>query len=178
VAKNYVVHPYRLTHADGGLYLLACVPQYGEIRTFAVERIQKLTRQDDRFALQAHLPPDSFAHSLGVNRGTPERVVMSFAPRITAYVRERTWHKSQKLLELPDGGVRMTLNVCIDAALRTWILGFGAFAKVESPSWLAQEILEQLDEAREAYVPRLDIALPSRVFNHPKLPGMGGSRPS
>jgi hypothetical protein len=34
----------------------------------------------------------------------------------------------------------MTLNVCADAALRTWILGFGGFVKVESPSWLAQEI--------------------------------------
>ena len=74
----------------------------------------------------------------------------------------------------------MTLNVCADAALRTWILGFGAFVKVESPSWLAQEILDQLDEAREAYVPRLDIALPSRVFSidHPRLPGIRSSRPS
>ena len=47
------------------------------------------------------------------------------------------------------------------------------------PSWLAQEILEQLDQAREAYVPRLDITLPSRIFvTHPRLPGLGSSRPS
>jgi predicted DNA-binding transcriptional regulator YafY len=178
-AKDYNVHPYRLVHANGGMYVLAWVPEYAEIRTFAVERIEKLSLQPMRFEIEAELSADAFAHSLGVNRGTPERVVVSFAPRIASYVRERTWHRSQKLQDLPDGGVRMTLNVSVDAPLRTWILGFGAFAKVESPSWLAEEILEQLDEAREAYVPRLDIALPSRVFSsHPRLPGLGGSRPS
>lgn len=174
VARDYVVHPYRLVHAHGGLYLLAWVPEYGEIRTFAVERIQKLSLQQERFEIQAELAPEAFAHSLGVNRGKPIRIVVRFQPRVASYVRERTWHASQKLVDLPDGGVRMTLQVSADAALRTWILGFGAFAKVESPSWLAEEILEQLEQAREAYVPRLDIALPQRVFllEHPRLPAM------
>jgi predicted DNA-binding transcriptional regulator YafY len=178
-AKNYVVHPYRLVHAHGGMYVLAWVPEYVEIRTFAVERIQKLTLGADRFVIKSELAADAFAHSLGVNRGTPQRVVIAFAPRIASYVRERTWHQSQEAEDTADGGVRLTLHVSIDAPLRSWILGFGAFAKVESPSWLAQEILEQLDEAREAYVPRLDITLPSRIFvTHPRLPGIGSSRPS
>jgi predicted DNA-binding transcriptional regulator YafY len=180
VARDYVVHPYRLVHAHGGLYLLAWVPEYREIRTFAVERIQKLSLAEERFEIQAELAPDAFAHSLGVNRGKPIRVVIVFRPRVAAYVRERTWHASQKMTELPDGGLRMTLQVSADAALRTWILGFGAFARVESPSWLAEEILEQLDAAREAYVPRLDVALPQRVFllDHPRLPGIESSRVS
>jgi predicted DNA-binding transcriptional regulator YafY len=178
-AKDYVVHPYRLVHAHGGMYALAWVPEYAEIRTFAVERIQKLSLLGERFEIKTELAADAFAHSLGVNRGKPERVIVTFAPRIASYVRERTWHKSQKADDTADGGVRLTLHVSIDAPLRSWILGFGAFAKVESPSWLAQEILEQLDQAREAYVPRLDITLPSRIFvTHPRLPGLGSSRPS
>jgi predicted DNA-binding transcriptional regulator YafY len=173
-AKEYVMHPYRLVHAHGGLYLLAWVPEYGEIRTFAVERIQRLSVTDERFPMQAELAPEAFAHSLGVNRGKPVRIVVTFKPRVAGYLRERTWHASQVLADLTDGGVRMTLHVSADAALRTWILGFGAFAKVEFPSWLAEEILEQLDEAREAYVPRLDLALPPRAFglDHPRLPGL------
>ena len=153
-AKEYVVHPYRLVHAHGGMYLLAWVPEYGEVRTFAVERIQRLSLQDERFEIKAELSTEAFGHSLGVNRGKPQTIIISFAARVAAYIRERTWHKSQRLQDLPDGGVRMTLNVTSDAALRTWILGFGAFARVESPSALAEEILETLDEAREAYVPR------------------------
>lgn len=178
--KDYTVHPYRVVHAHGGLYLLAWVPEYSEVRTFAIERIKRLSLQEQRFELQAELAADAFEHSLGVNRGTPEKIVILFASRIAGYIRERTWHKSQKLEDVADGGVRMTLHVCADPALRTWVLGFGAFAKVESPSSLAEDILEQLEEARDAYVPRLEIAMSRRLFNldQPVLPGLRTPRPS
>jgi predicted DNA-binding transcriptional regulator YafY len=99
---------------------------------------------------------------------------------VAGYVRERTWHRSQRLENLPDEGVRITLNVCSDYALRAWVLSFGPFAKVESPSRLAEQILEQLDEAREAYAPRFDFAVPQRIFSHdhPRLPGLDRLRPS
>src|SRR5687767_16005461 len=46
--KDYLVHPYRLAFAEGGLYLLAYVPEYSAIRTFAVDRIRSvsLEKQD------------------------------------------------------------------------------------------------------------------------------------
>ena len=44
--KLYTVHPSRLIHAQGGLYLIAFVPAYAEVRTFAVERIRKVTVQE------------------------------------------------------------------------------------------------------------------------------------
>ena len=47
------------------------------------------------------------------------------------------------------------MKVCRDWALRTWVLGWGAHAHVVSPSALAEEILEQLDEARDGYAPKL-----------------------
>src|SRR5262245_30497110 len=36
--KTYLVHPYRLAYAQGGLYLLAYVPEYQEVRTCVVQR--------------------------------------------------------------------------------------------------------------------------------------------
>jgi proteasome accessory factor B len=172
-AKSYVVHPYRLAYANGGMYLLAWVTEYGEIRTFAIDRIERLTVLDERFEPRVQLPADVFTNSIGVIRGRPERVVIVFAPRIARYVRERSWHASQELTDLPDGSVRMTLHVSVDATLRAWILGFGALARVESPHRLAQEILEHLEAARDVYAPRLELAVPSRVFDHPLLPGFG-----
>jgi predicted DNA-binding transcriptional regulator YafY len=80
--REYTIHPYRLVHAHGGVYVLAWVPKYAEIRTFAVERIQKLVPQDQRFEIQAELSTDAFAPSLGVNRGTPEKIAVIFAPQI------------------------------------------------------------------------------------------------
>ena len=38
--KDYIVEPYRLAYAQGGLYLQAFVPDYSEMRTFAAQRIE------------------------------------------------------------------------------------------------------------------------------------------
>src|SRR5204862_2504058 len=119
--KEYLVHPYRLAYAQGGLYLLAFVPAYGEVRTFAVERIQELSLREERFTPIEDLPDEAFPHSLGVHSGPPERVEIEFQPAVVDYVRARQWHQSQQLRDEPAGGVLMTLDVCLDRALHSWI---------------------------------------------------------
>jgi proteasome accessory factor B len=88
-------------------------------------------------------------------------------------VRERTWHPSQQIREKSDGSLRLTLNVCNDWSLRSWILSFGPLARVVSPSSLAESILEQLEEARDGYALQLDFDLTGSMFDlsdHPTLP--------
>jgi predicted DNA-binding transcriptional regulator YafY len=149
--KEYVIHPYRLAYAQGGLYLLAYVPEYGEVRTFAVERIHALSLLEDRFVPIEDLPDVAFPHSLGVHSAPPERIEIEFEPAVADYVRARQWHASQELAESPAGGLTMTLHVCVDRALQGWILSFGPFARVVSPERLAREIADQFEEARARY---------------------------
>jgi len=149
--KTYLLHPYRLAHAQGGLYLLAYVPEYGEVRTFATERIEDISVLEQRFTPVGELPEAAFPHSLGVHSGPPEQVEIDFQPGAADYVRARQWHASQRLNDTPGGGVRVTLNVCIDRALHGWILSFGPFAHVVSPDRLAREIAQQIEEARAQY---------------------------
>ena len=149
--KTYLVHPYRLAYAQGGLYLLAFVPEYGEVRTFAVERIQELSLREERFTPIEDLPDEAFPHSLGVHSGPPERVEIEFQPAVVDYVRARQWHQSQRLRDEPAGGALMTLDVCLDRALHSWILSFGPFARVISPEKLARDIASQIEEARAQY---------------------------
>ena len=94
-AKTYTVEPYRLTLAQGGVYLVGWVPQYDEFRTFAVERIEKLSVSAQTFKKTRELPDDLFGSSLGVFRGEPERVVVEFDARLAPFVRGRAWHDSQ-----------------------------------------------------------------------------------
>jgi predicted DNA-binding transcriptional regulator YafY len=149
--KTYLVHPYRLAYAQGALYLLAYVPEYGEVRTFAVERLQELSLLEERFTPIEELPDAAFPHSLGVHSGPPERVEIEFQSAVADYVRSREWHTSQELRDDPAGGLRMTLDVCLDRALQSWILSFGHFARVVAPKTLAKEIAEQFEEARALY---------------------------
>jgi predicted DNA-binding transcriptional regulator YafY len=149
--KEYLVHPYRLAYAQGALYLLAYVPEYREVRTFAMERIQELSLLEETFTPIEELPEDAFPHSLGVHSGPPERVEIEFQPAVAEYVRARTWHSSQHLRETDTGGVAMTLDVCLDRALSSWILSFGPFARVTAPATLARDIAAQFEEASAQY---------------------------
>ena len=150
--KSYLMHPYRLAYAQGGLYLLAYVPEYQEVRTFAMERVQDISLLEERFTPIEDLPDTAFPHSLGVHSGPPERVEIEFEPAVVDYLRAHEWHPSQKIEESQDGRVLMTLHVCLDRALEGWILSFGPFALVRAPEALARSIADQFEEARAKYV--------------------------
>jgi len=149
--KAYLVHPYRLAYAHGALYLLAYVPEYREVRTFAVERIQEISLLEEHFTPIEELPDAAFPNSLGVHSGPPERVEIEFQPAVADYVRSRVWHATQVVHEQESGAVRVALDVCLDRALHSWILSFGPFARVVAPEALARDIAEQFEEARARY---------------------------
>jgi predicted DNA-binding transcriptional regulator YafY len=149
--KTYLIHPYRLAYAQAGLYLMAYVPEYGQVRTFAVERIEDLSLLEERFTPIEELPDEAFPHSLGVHSGPPEHVEIDFQPAIADYVSAREWHPSQQLRDNGPDGLRLTLDVCLDRALQSWILSFGPFARVIAPDALVKDIAEQFEEARARY---------------------------
>jgi hypothetical protein len=74
---------------------------------------------------------------------------------VADYVRAREWHQSQVWTEDADGRLVLTLEVCIDPALRSWILSFGPFARVRGPAALTKEIATQIDRARARYLTEL-----------------------
>jgi len=152
--KEYLIEPQRLAQAEGGMYLFAYVPEYGEVRAFAAERIKTLAVRDDHFEPRP-LPPEPFANSLGVYTGDPERVEILFDARTAPFALEREWHPSQTFEPAKDGGVRMTVNVCNDYALRRWVLSWGDGAVVLSPKSLAEAVTAEFENAATTYRLRL-----------------------
>jgi predicted DNA-binding transcriptional regulator YafY len=148
--KDYAIEPYRLVYSQGGLYLVAFVPEYGATRTFAVERIRALSVLEERFT-PVDVPEHAFAHSIGVNEGPPVHIEIEFGARIAPYIGERQWHSSQVIHPRPGGGITLALDVCNDWALRSWILSFGPLARVTSPPELAAQIRDEIERAREQY---------------------------
>jgi predicted DNA-binding transcriptional regulator YafY len=117
-----------------------------------VERIQDIALLDERFAPIEELPDAAFPHSLGVHSGPPERIEIAFEPPAADYVRAREWHPTQRVSDADAGGIRLTLDVCVDRALTSWILSFGPFARVVAPERLAREIAGQFEEALARYI--------------------------
>ena len=148
--KDYEIEPQRLSCADGGVYLTAWVPAYGQLRNFALERIETFALNDDRF--EPHpLPAEPFANSMGAFNGPAQRVAIELDHTAAPYVRERLWHRSQHIVDRADGSIVLQLEVSIDPPLRSWILSFGAAARVLSPSSLTAEIAEQWKRASDRY---------------------------
>jgi predicted DNA-binding transcriptional regulator YafY len=135
------------------MYLLAYVPEYKSVRTFAIDRITSVTLEKQTFTPKQDIGDDVFANSLGVNTGPPERVEIEFTADVAPYVRARVWHPSQDVRENGDGQMRLTMDVCHDWALRSWILSWGPFARVVSPAPLARAIRADLDAAGAQYRP-------------------------
>ncbi len=143
-AKFYTVQPYRLALAQGGVYLVGWVAAYDEFRTFAADRIEKLSVKEETFKKTRELPAELFGASMGVFWGEPERVEVEFDARLAPFVRGRVWHESQEIEELNDGRLRVRLNVSNDWALRSWILGFGSSVRVISPKTLAATLADEI----------------------------------
>jgi predicted DNA-binding transcriptional regulator YafY len=153
--KAYTLDPYRLVYYRGGLYLYARAHEYDEVRTFAVERVQKIEVLDDGFEVPADFNPAEYARSaFGIAGGKPEAVELVFGAEMAGYIRERSWHESQTLADEPDGSVRLVMEVAPGFELKAWVKGFLPHVRVVRPASLRDEIAKELLEARAAFASR------------------------
>lgn len=151
-SKTYQLDPYRLVYWHGGLYLYARAHDYDEVRTFAVERLQKVDVTDSPFEVPRDFNVSEYARSaFGIAGGPPEKVELQFDKEIAGYVRERVWHESQQLEETADGGVVLRLQVAPNFELRTWIKGYLPHVRVLAPASLREELRGEIAAAAEAF---------------------------
>jgi predicted DNA-binding transcriptional regulator YafY len=153
--KAYTVDPYRLVYYHGGLYLYARAEEYGEVRTFAVERIEGIEVSEDSFEVPAGFSVAEYAKgAFGIAGGKPEAVELVFDAPMAGYIRERVWHESQEMEEGAQGSVVLRLNVAPGFELQAWIKGFLPHVRVVKPASLRDAIAADLEAAREEYPPK------------------------
>jgi predicted DNA-binding transcriptional regulator YafY len=152
VENTRKLDPYRVWYRSGGLYVVGHDHRSGEIRTFAVDRILEIESTDERFE-----PPEDFdfdryiGSSFGVVAEPAARVRIRFAPSWAAYVREHSWHPSQELEPLADGGLELIMEVGGTAELRSWVLSFGSGAEVLEPPELREDVARELRHTATLY---------------------------
>jgi len=146
--KSYLLDPYRLVYYHGGLYLYARSEEHAEVRTFAVERIQRIEALETGFEVPADFSVAEYAKgAFGIAGGKPEDVEIAFASEIAGYIRERVWHESQSLEERPDGSVVLRMHVHPGFELLAWVKGFLPHARVVKPAALRDRVRADLEQA-------------------------------
>jgi predicted DNA-binding transcriptional regulator YafY len=155
--KDYTIDPYRLVYYRGGLYLYAHAHEYGEVRTFAVERVQKIEVLESGFQIPKDFSVSEYARgAFGIAGGRPVAVELVFAAEMAGYIRERVWHESQQMEERSDGSVVLRLEVAPGWELKAWVKGFLPHVRVVEPASLRDEIAEELEKAGRSFAAARD----------------------
>lgn len=99
------VQPYHLAHRENLWYLVGFDSERNALRTFAVPRLTNPRVLATTFVRPPDFSPEKFfANALRVLGGDRDyHFVIRFSAGVADRVREREWHESQELRDLPDG---------------------------------------------------------------------------
>lgn len=136
------VQPYHLSHRENLWYLIGLDRERGALRTFALPRIGSIRLLAATFTRPEHFSPESFfASALGVLVGSGNHLVrIRFDPEVADRVRERVWHDSQDMKDLPDGALELTLRLGALPEVERWVLGWAPHAEVLAPLELRRRV--------------------------------------
>ena len=136
------VQPYHLAHRENLWYLVGHDSERAALRTFALPRISNPAVLKTQFVRPADFSPEKFfANALGVLGGERDyRVVIRFGAAVADRVREREWHESQELRDLPDGRLELQLRLGALPEIERWVLTWGSDAEVVQPKELRERL--------------------------------------
>lgn len=141
--KSREVEPYALWYVAGRAYLIAHCRAAGELRTFAVARIEHAEPLDEAFERDPAFDLEAFAaQSFGVYQGDVWRVELQLAPEVAHLPRERRFHPTQQVTPLPSGGCKLTFEAAGLPEIAAWLAGFGGKVRVLAPPELRDAVRE------------------------------------
>jgi proteasome accessory factor B len=151
--ESRTIHPYHLGCIENQWYLFGHDLARKDMRTFVLPRMRQVRVTGNRFVR----PPDfsvskHLAGSFGVfSGGKPELIRIWFDSFTAQLIRERTWHQSQKIKELPNGEIELTVKLANTPEIFRWILSWGEHARVLAPEHLRTSLRATAEKLAAAY---------------------------
>jgi len=140
--ERRTVDPYHLANVNGEWFLFGFDHLRRDIRTFVPARIKAVERTGQRFVRPARFSLERrLKDSFGIHAGSGEyQIRIQFSELVADYIREKKWHPSQRLRELSEGGVELSLKLSSLVEVQRWILAWGGQAVVIEPPELAASV--------------------------------------
>lgn len=155
--KRYFFDPYALIARDPHLYLVganhnrrqAGYDPLVELRLDQVLVFRLTPRRfpNPRFDVRAYAQSRFRAFA---GEGAPMRVRVRFSPEKAGFIRRTRRHPTQRVEDLPDGGVVWQVEVPLSEDLVHFIVGYGPHAQVLEPEELRQRVVAWAQGAVEA----------------------------
>jgi predicted DNA-binding transcriptional regulator YafY len=155
--ERITIHPYALVLHRDSVYCVGYHVARREVRTFVLDRMRDTQcAVTERFQLPKSFDVnDYFQGEFGIWKSeTKHKVVIDFDAQAAEYVRARKVHGTQRLQSLPGGGLRLTMTVGDLNQVTSWVLEWGARARVVAPPELVQRVKSELQGALSGYAAR------------------------
>ena len=148
-----LVDPYLLVQNRDIWYLLAWCHRRNDKRLFALHRIRNYHISDQSFTPNSNADIDEWMKLkfLLEEKDGLRQVKVHFGVVSSRYIRERLWHKQQKLVENEDGTLTLEFPTLSLDETKRWILQYGADAEVIDPPELRAMVAEELNLAAKRY---------------------------
>jgi len=145
------VRPYHLYNFEGVWYFCGFCELRNEIRDFALDRIREVAILEEIFVRPSRFSPREYlVKAFRMYRGELVKIRIRFDHYQAAWIKERIWHVTQKIEDLPDGGVIFTIQAHPEE-IKRWIIGYGAHAEVLEPKSLREEIRREIQKLQDFY---------------------------
>ena len=147
------VDPYHLHNIQGDWYLIAYCHTRREPRDFLTSRIKAHKHLPSTFQVASDFSLNTYLETgfLAERATEPENIVIKFDEYQARWIRERQWHSSQQIEELPSGELILRLRVGGLGEVKRWVMGYGSHAEVLEPENLRREIKEETEKMKKNY---------------------------
>jgi len=148
-----VAHPYHLFSYMGTWHMVAFCEKREDLRDFVLARVRDLSVQEDTFNRPGNFDVDSYMHAtFGLFKGpATDEAILRFSPEQGRWVKSQVWHRAQRIDELKDGSVEMTLPVSNLNEIKMEVLKFGAGVEVVKPAVLREMVTQEVEKMRDLY---------------------------
>lgn len=150
--KSFLLHPRAIIDRGLVTYLVASCGDYTDFRLFAMHRIHKARKRDERINnLPFNLKDYIDGGVLELPQGDMIKLKLRFYHGAGEHLKETPLAKDQLLKDNEDGTVTASAEVRDTEELFWWIQGFGANVEVLAPKSLRTRIGKALKEAAARY---------------------------
>ena len=147
------VQPYHIAFRNNSCYLIGHDVGKKALRQYALPRMANVTVRSERFVVPDDFSVEKFFQgAFGVQGGTGDYLVrIQFDAAAAFYIRERRWHPTQTLKDLPAGGVELSMRLSDLEEVERWVLSWGAHATIMEPVELKTSLRETIEQLGKRY---------------------------
>ncbi len=137
--KEFVIEPHKFLLWNGVTYLRACIKPYENMVPLVGYQISEAALLPEKFERK-----NTKRTGFGVFQNSEQHEVeVKFHAEVAPYIREKRWHPTQELEELPDGAVIFRAKLSGRDEFVGWVMSWSPGAEMMKPKEWRESLVER-----------------------------------